>query len=261
MKNKPNAKALSIVIPAHEEASVVESVAAEAAVVAESLAPGAWEIVVVDDASSTPIQLRRDTEGSPVRVVRREQRGGSGAARKTGHAETTGDWIAWIDGDGTYPAQELEHLWNMREGWDQIIGARDCDHGQLQMLRLAVKRLACHWTSTRWRRPVPDLNSGLRLFRRATAEAWMEKLPDRFSCTTTATLAAFANGQSVRFVPIRYRARAEGTRSKFHPVTDTWRFFSVVRRWRPPTVFGDQPVNESGSLTTDESVEEGLPSR
>ena len=95
-----------------------------------------------------------------IRVIRRPRRGGSGAARKTGIAEAKGEWIAWIDGDGTYPAEDLARLWEARPDYDQVIGARPCDHGPLRWLRLSVKRLACLWAERRWKRAIPDLNSG-----------------------------------------------------------------------------------------------------
>ena len=74
----------------------------------------------------------------------------------------------------------------------------------------------------------PDLNSGLRVLRTADLLALAPVLPDRFSLTTTLTLALAAAGDPIVFLPIVYRAR-EG-RSKWRPVRDTWRMGRTVAR-------------------------------
>ena len=57
--------------------------------------PGTWEILIVDDASTDESAAR--AEAADVRVVRRVQNAGAGAARKTGIREARGRLIAMID--------------------------------------------------------------------------------------------------------------------------------------------------------------------
>ena len=68
---------------------------------------------------------------------------------------------------------------------------------------------------------IPDLNSGLRVFRRELAERYFDLLPDRFSFTTTITVAAITDGCAVHFAPIEYLPRVG--RSKLRPIGDTLR--------------------------------------
>src|SRR4029453_14083488 len=75
---------------------------------------------------------------------------------------------------------------------------------------------------------IPDLNSGLRVFRRDVADQYLHLLPAGFSCVTTLTMSFLANGYSVKYVPIDYRPRA-GT-SKFHWGRDTKRYILQVVR-------------------------------
>ena len=75
---------------------------------------------------------------------------------------------------------------------------------------------------------IPDLNSGLRAFRREVAERYFDLLPDRFSFTTTTTVAAIADGLAVRFTPIEYLPRTG--RSKVRPIPDTLRIGRQVLR-------------------------------
>src|SRR5581483_4862849 len=55
--------------------------------------------------------------------------------------------------------------------------------------------------------PIPDLNSGLRAFRRECVEQYFPILSNRFSFTTTVTLAFLADDYRVVYQPIDYYKR------------------------------------------------------
>jgi hypothetical protein len=75
---------------------------------------------------------------------------------------------------------------------------------------------------------IPDLNSGLRAFRRSVALPYLRLLPPGFSCVTTLTLAFLSNQHDVKYVPITY-AKRSGT-SKFHFIKDAYRYILQVLR-------------------------------
>src|SRR6185436_3019080 len=75
---------------------------------------------------------------------------------------------------------------------------------------------------------IPDLNSGLRLFRKELARRYIRLLPDGFSFTTSITLAMFADGWRVRYLAIDYYKRAG--RSKVRPIHDAINYFTLVMR-------------------------------
>jgi hypothetical protein len=75
---------------------------------------------------------------------------------------------------------------------------------------------------------IPDLNSGLRAFKRSVAEPYLRLLPPGFSCVTTITLAFLSNGHQIKYVPIDYFKRAG--RSKFHPFKDAYNYILQVLR-------------------------------
>lgn len=219
---------LSVVIPVHNEATALAALLNELTIKLELLAPGGWEILVVDDGStddSIPV-----TKLPGIRFFRHPRRSGSGAARKTGTRAATGGMIAWIDGDGTYSVNALTAAISALGDADQVIGVRSTDHGRLRVLRLAVKNGTARLAGWLWKISIPDLNSGLRIFRRTSITAWIDELPDGFSCTTTATLAALNHRQRLVFLPIAYGARGTESHSKFHPLWDTLRLWRVV--WR-----------------------------
>jgi hypothetical protein len=75
---------------------------------------------------------------------------------------------------------------------------------------------------------IPDLNSGLRAFRRQVSLPYLRLLPPGFSCVTTITIAFLSNQHDVRYVPIDY-AKRSGT-SKFKFVRDAYRYILQVLR-------------------------------
>jgi len=189
----------------------------------------AYEVIVVDDGSGDGSAA--GLADARTIVLRNDAGTGSGAARRQGCRIARGRYWAWIDADGTYAATDLLRLWRRRGSADQIVGHRRGDHGRLRWLRLWVKRGICLVASWAWRSAIHDLNSGLRLVSRASATTWLCELPDGFSCTSTATLAALNRLQRVRFVPIAYRRRQVAP-SKFQPWRDGWRLMAVVvRQW------------------------------
>ena len=134
----------------------------------------------------------------------------------------------WTDVDMTYPNDEIPQLVKELEGYDHVVGARRTEEGTKRVLRVPAKwfirKLACYLTET----DIPDLNSGLRAFRRDVAMQYVHHLPAGFSCVTTMTMSFLANGYSVKYVPIDYFPRAG--ESKFHWWRDTKRYLLQVVR-------------------------------
>ena len=75
---------------------------------------------------------------------------------------------------------------------------------------------------------IPDLNSGLRVFRKDVAQQFSRILPDGFSFTTTITLAMLERGYRVKYIPINYHSRAG--KSKIRPIYDTLNFVQLILR-------------------------------
>jgi len=200
-----------------------------------------YEIVVVDDGSTDGSGERlRQVDG--IRLIQFGYNRGSGAARRWGTKAATGRLVVWTDVDMTYPNDEIPDLVAELDerGLDQLVGARTSEQGTVKLLRMPAKwfirKLASYLTGTR----IPDLNSGLRVFRRDVALQYLHLLPKGFSCVTTITMAFLAGGYFVGYRPIDYFQR-EGE-SKFHWWVDTRRYLLQVVRmtlmWEPMRVFG-----------------------
>ena len=199
-----------------------------------------YEIIVIDDGSDDGSgEALEAIEG--IRLLRFATNRGSGSARKAGTRAANGRVVVWTDCDLTYPNEDIPRLLDaLDEGYDQVVGARTSEQGTLRALRVPAKwlirRLASYLTDTK----IPDLNSGLRVFRRDVALQFLHLLPVGFSCVTTITMTFLANGYSVRYLPIDYFPRAG--KSKFHWWADTRRYvLQVVRMvlmFNPLRVFG-----------------------
>lgn len=216
---------VSIVIPAYQEEQAIGPVIdAIQAVMAKT--QYAYEILVVDDGSQDrTAEIARSRQ---VRVYQHRDNHGSGASRKTGILHARGEIIVMTDADGTYPAEAIPQLLAHFPEYDQVIGARQSEQGTHRLLRTfakeSIKRLASYLVG----KPIPDLNSGLRAFKRDVMLQYLYLMPDGFSCVSTMSLAFLANKHRVAYVPIAYFERLG--QSKFHPIKDTYNYILTVIR-------------------------------
>jgi glycosyltransferase involved in cell wall biosynthesis len=217
---------VSVVLALYNEAGHLEQ---EIKRIAQALDASdySFEIIVVDDGSTDgSAELLAAITG--IRFLRLGRNHGAGYARRVGTLEARGRVVVWTDVDMTYPNDEIPLLVDALADYDQVVGARRSEQGRAKALRVpakwAIRKLASYLTATR----IPDLNSGLRAFRRDVALQYLHLLPDGFSCVSTITLCFLSNGYSVRYVPIDYYPRAG--RSKFRPIKDTQRYVTQVVR-------------------------------
>ena len=137
----------------------------------------------------------------------------------------------WTDADMTYPNERIPELVQLLEKdptIDQVVGARTSEQGTYKMLRVPAKWLIRKFAERLTGAKIPDLNSGLRAFRREVSLPYLRLLPPGFSCVTTITVSFLANQHEVYYVPIEYSKRAG--RSKFKFVTDAYRYILQVLR-------------------------------
>ncbi len=227
---------VSVVLPAYNEENAIGKVIHD---IHTGLRGAKWsyEILVVDDHSSD--QTAAIAESLKARVIRRPLTGGSGASRRTGIVNAEGEIIVMLDADGSYEASDIPKLLEHFPQYDQVNGARTSEQGTLKLLRTPAKwlirKLACYLTSTN----IPDLNTGLKAFKKDIMMKYLWVLPDGFSCVTTMTLAFLSNGYAVKYVPTAYHKRIG--KSKFHPVKDTYQYLNTVIKmvmyFRPLRIF------------------------
>lgn len=220
---------LSVVVPCYNEESAIE----ESLKSLEKHLGGIsrYEIIAVNDGSTdgTASILEKCAGRDPrLRVINHEKNQGYGAALKTGIRRAAGDLIAIIDADGTYPYDRLPDLFERAQNADMVVGARTGENVTYSFIRKIPKLFLKSYMSWLAGQSIPDMNSGLRIFKRSSAERFIKILPDSFSFTTTITLAMLRNRYDVQFVPINYMSRKG--KSKIRPIHDTIRFAQLIVR-------------------------------
>jgi glycosyltransferase involved in cell wall biosynthesis len=183
------------------------------------------EILVIDDCSSD--RTAEIAMGAGARVIRHPRNRGYGAALKTGIRAASGDVILMMDADSEHSAEQIETLLNGLGDNDMVVGARG-KGSHTPFLRKPLKWLLGQIANYLAQTKIPDLNSGLRAFRKDVVKLFLHILPNGFSFTTTLTLALFKEGYNIAYVPIVTTPRV-GT-STVSPIRDGFNTIMLIIR-------------------------------
>jgi glycosyltransferase involved in cell wall biosynthesis len=224
---------VTIVLPCYnEEGHVVAEI--ERISAAMDASGYTYELVCVDDAS-TDDTLAKLYEAAPrfpkMEVVHFHRNGGSGTVRRIGTQRARGEIVVWTDADMTYPNERIPELVQILEKdptIDQVVGARTTEQGTYKLLRVPAKWFIRKFAERLTGSKIPDLNSGLRAFRREVSLPYLRLLPPGFSCVTTITMSFLANQHELYFLPIDYYKRAG--KSKFKFGKDAYRYILQILR-------------------------------
>lgn len=202
---------LSIVIPAYNEEEGIGNVINDIKKVMKKVKLG-YEIIVVDDGSvdkTAEIVKKRQ-----VKLIQHPYNKGYGAAIKTGIRNAAGDLVLITDSDGSYPAEDIPKLLEHSNDYDMVVGARIGKVVNIPLLRRPAKYFLNKLANFLVGVKIPDLNSGLRVFKKAIALKFMNIYPSKFSFTTTITLAFLSSDYTVKYVPISYYKRKGESKMK-----------------------------------------------
>jgi glycosyltransferase involved in cell wall biosynthesis len=199
--------------------------------------PGPIELIVVDDGSTDRTAQRAAAAGA--RVVRHPRNRGYGASLKTGIHASSAPRIVITDADGTYPNERIPELVALLDENDMVVAARTGANVAIPLARKPAKWMLNQLANYLSESKIPDLNSGLRAFRRESLFPFLGILPSGFSFTTTITLAMHVNDHTVCYLPIDYHPRRG--KAKIRPLQDTANFAALIVRtilyFRPLKIF------------------------
>ena len=192
---------LTVIIPALNEAAHLGAVLNE---VRQECGDIVDTVLVIDDGSSDDTSRVAAENGAT--VIRHPANLGYGASLKTGLRHVVTTHIATFDADGQHRAADLRRLWDARAGSAMVVGARR------QLIHSPLWRMPGKWllgsiATYLVKRPIPDLNSGLRLISHDVAMRYAHLCPRGFSMSTTLTMAVMTRGWPVSFMPIDVRPR------------------------------------------------------
>jgi len=220
---------LSVVIPAFNEEDGICAVIERVLSTREKLAAMDWglELIVVDDGSrdrTAPcVANYRD-----VQLINHVTNRGYGAAIKTGFKHASGDYLAFLDADGTYPPESFPDLCGaaVAQQADVVIGSRMSGTRSEMPLTRRVGNLAyATLLSLIGNTVVRDTTSGMRMVRRTALEQ-LYPLPDGLDFTPAMSTRAIHENLKTIEVPICYAERVG--RSKLSVVRDGVRFTNTI---------------------------------
>jgi len=216
----------SMVIPVYNEEASVEKVLNEVKEALNQLdAP--YEIIVVND-NSTDKSMDIVKQHGGIRIINHEINRGYGASIKSGVNAAKSNTIIIIDADGTYPASEIPKLVNYTDSYDLVSSARVGKDVSIPLIRRFGKFFLHRLINFLSGQHIPDMNSGLRVFKKDVFMKYASLCPSGFSISTTLLLACLHNGHPVKFVPINYLPRKG--RSKIKIFRDGFNFVLLILR-------------------------------
>ncbi len=196
---------LSIVIPVYNEENSVAPTIDSIKKVMDSVKKS-YEIIAVNDGS-------KDSSGkvlsqiSGIKFINNPYNLGYGASLKRGINEAEADWILITDADGTYPVSMIPELLKHTNDYDMVVGARRGKNVSDQLGRKPAKWFLRTLASLVAGKKIPDINSGMRVFRKDLAKKYFHLYPSGFSFTTTITVAFLSHDHTVKFIDIPYHKR------------------------------------------------------
>lgn len=196
---RPSRYAVTVIVPALNEAGAIGCVIEELT----ARYPD-YEILVVDDGSTDGTGEIAEAAGA--RVVRHEWNKGYGASLRTGCRAAQGEVVVCFDGDGQHDPDDVRRLVAEIGEHDMVVGARTRD-SHAPLARRPGKMFMVAFADFLAGVKIPDVNSGLRAFKRDVILRYLHLMPMGFSFSTTSTFAMLKSNRPVKWVPIQVKKR------------------------------------------------------
>lgn len=211
--------ALSVVIPAHNEAESLEVTISELIAALET-AKIPHEILIVNDNStdnSDAVIAKLAKRYATVRSIDNPPPNGFGLAVRVGLDAFRGDVVALVMADGSDdPADLIKYYKTLDEGYDCVFGSRFIAGGRVvdyPIPKLILNRLANLLIRVLFRQRFNDFTNAFKLYRREVITGIQPILSHHFNLTVELPLKALIRGYNFAVVPISWRNRKFG-RSK-----------------------------------------------
>lgn len=233
-----NDKKIAVLIPCYNEELTVEKTVSDF----KRVLPNA-DIYVYNNNSKDRTKELALKAGA---IVRDEYRQGKGAVVRSMFRDIDADVYIMVDGDDTYPAEEVDGLITpVLEGKaDMVIGDR------LSLTYYTENKRPFHnfgnslvkgLINFLFKSDLNDIMTGYRSFSKKFVKC-MPVMSDGFQIETEMTIFALTNNMQVVNVPITYRDRPEGSESKLNTFSDGFKvlltLFNLFKDNRPFLFFG-----------------------
>jgi glycosyltransferase involved in cell wall biosynthesis len=227
---------VAVLIPCLNEAATVESVVLSF----KSALPEATVFVFDNGSEDKTAELARRS-GAVVEVVRERGKGNVVTAM---FRSIDADFYVMADGDGTYPASQVEALLQpVRDGQCDMTVARRVaakTEGAFPKFHRFGNDMVVGIVNFFFKSDLQDIFSGYRAFNRDAVKS-IPLLSKGFEVETEMTLQALDKGFRIREVEVPYSTRPAGSKSKLNTYADGFlvlkTIFSIIKDYRPLYVF------------------------
>ncbi|MEG0034979.1 MAG: glycosyltransferase family 2 protein, partial [Bacilli bacterium] len=180
-------------------------------------------------------------------IVRSEYRQGKGNVVRSMFRDIDADVYVLVDGDDTYPADEVQKLINpiLNQNADMVIGDRLSNGTYFKENKRGFhgfgNNLVRNLINSLFKSNIKDIMTGYRAYSKKFVKC-MPIMSEGFQIETEMTIFSLVYGMNVIEVPITYRDRPEGSESKLNTVSDGIKvlvtLFDLFKNYRPFLFFG-----------------------
>lgn len=230
---------IAILVPCYNEELTVEKVISDF-----KLACPKADIYVYDNNSIDKTFELANKAGA---FVRKEIKQGKGNVVRTMFRNIDADVYVLVDGDDTYPAEEVQKLIDpiINDNMDMVIGDRLSNGTYFKENKRGFhgfgNNLVKNLINSLFKSDIKDIMTGYRAYSRKFVKC-MPIMSDGFQIETEMTIFSLVYRMNVVEVPITYRDRPEGSESKLNTFSDGIKvlitLFDLFKNYRPFLFFG-----------------------
>ena len=236
---------ISLIVPVYNEVNEIENFFNELKICNFNLIN---EIIFVDDCSTdgslNSLEKKiNDSKKLNLNVnfllIRGLKNRGYGFSIKKGVNHSSNDTLAIIDLDRTYKIEDLNNIAdifinNYKLRYDLIAGQRKIDASNTSRLKIIGKSIINKIANFCFNEKIIDYNSGLRIFNKNKFLKHSHIMSDRFSLTTSMTIAFLNENYEIKFHKIKYEERTGNSKLG---IKDFFKFlytiFSLLFYYKP----------------------------
>ncbi len=203
-------------LPAYNEEANIESVIKQWHPVTEKIGEGS-KLIIIDDGSkdSTYSVMQKLAPVYPNLLPMTKQNSGHGATCLYAYRyaiDNDAEYVFQTDSDGQTDPAEFDQFWQLREGYDLIVGSRKGrQDGVNRVLVTKVLKLVVRVVFGVW---VEDANTPFRLIRVSTLKKYFSLIPKDFFLSNILLSCIFViKKERCCWIPITFKPRQGGVNS------------------------------------------------
>ena len=230
---------VAVLVPCYNEELTVEKVVGDF----KKELPTA-EIYVYDNNSKDRTNELAHKAGA---IVRKEYKQGKGNVVRSMFQDIDADVYVLVDGDDTYPADEVHKLIDpvINQNADMVIGDRLSNGTYFEENKRGFhgfgNNLVKNLINSLFKSNINDIMTGYRAYSKRFVKC-MPVMSDGFQIETEMTIFSLVYRMNVVEVPITYRDRPAGSTSKLNTFSDGFKvlvtLFNLFKDYRPFLFFG-----------------------